>query len=240
MGLAHGTWTRLKEAARRPTTLVLLLVLPPVIVEVYGSGFAAFPQLQGLPAEPEVVGRMTGALFAVAFLAGLVGLFQVISARRGDERLALCGYPRTRLLATRLATMGVVTLLAASVAFATFTWHVDVEAPGIAFATLLLAGALYGLLGVLVGTLLPRELEGSLVLVFAADLDNVLSSGFVDAGGLATLAPLYHPHELLEAAVLEGALARGHLAPALAWVGLLLVAAFAAYDRVTGKGGVLS
>jgi hypothetical protein len=34
---------------------------------------------------------MTGTLFAVAFFAGLIGLFQLISARSGDERLAPCG-----------------------------------------------------------------------------------------------------------------------------------------------------
>jgi hypothetical protein len=182
---------------------------------------------------------MTGTLFAVAFLAGLIGRFQVISARRGDERLALCGYSRHTLLATRLVTMLTVSGLGAIVAFSVFTWRVDVAAPAVAFGVLVLAGLLYGLFGVIVGTLLPKDLEGSLVLVFLADIDNALSSGLFDVGGLAEFAPLYHAHALFEAAVFDGTLDDGHLVPTLAYLFVLCVVTVVAYTNVTGEGGVL-
>lgn len=240
MRLAVATGARLREFARRPTTLVMLLALPPVVVETYGVAVESFPALPGLGADPATVGRLTGTLFAVAFLAGLIGLFQAVSARRGDERLALCGFPRHELLATRLLTMLLVAGLGAVVAFAAFAWRVDVAAPALAFGVLVLAGVVYGLFGLVVGTLLPRDLEGSLVLVFLADVDNALSSGLFDVGPVARVAPLYHPHELFAAAVFEGTLADGYLAPTLAYLAVLVVVAFAAYATVTGEGGVLA
>lgn len=238
MRVLTGTATRLRELGRQPATLAMLLLLPPVAIEVYGVALESFPMLPVLPADPATVGRMTGTLFAVAFLAGLVGLFQVISARNGDERLALCGYPRATLLLTRLLTLVVVVGVGAVVAFAALAWHVDVADPVLAFGVLVLAGLIYGLFGVVIGTLLPRDLEGSLVLVFLADIDNALSSGVFDVGEVAEFAPLYHPHELFEAAVLDGTLADGHLAPSLLAMAALLVAAFAAYTTVAGEGGV--
>jgi len=246
--LVTGTRLRLSELVRQPLTLSLLLVLPPVVIEMYGVAVESFPQLPTLSADPATVGRMTGALFAVAFLAGLVGLFQVISARNGDERAAIAGFPRWVMLLTRLVTMFVVALVGAGVAFAVFNYRVAVAAPGLAFGVLVLAALVYGLLGVIVGTLLPRELEGSIVLVFLADMDNALSSGLfpIEASaslpvvgdvGVTDFVPLFHPHELFTAAVLDGDLAVEHLVPTVFWVLALLVVAFVAYDRVTGEQG---
>lgn len=245
--LVAGTRLRLAELTRQPLTLVMLIALPPAVIEMYGIAVESFPQLPSLGAEPATVGRITGTLFAVAFLAGLVGLFQVISARSGDERAAIAGFPRRIMLATRLLTMIVVVLAGAIVAFVVFTFRVEVTAPLLAFGTLALAGLVYGLLGVIIGTLVPRELEGSIVLVFLADLDNALSSGLfpltttVSVPGIGDvhvtdIVPLYHPHELFAAAVLDGDVADGHVLPVLAWIVGLVLVAFLAYGRSTGEG----
>lgn len=249
--LTTGTRLRLRELTRQPLTLAMLLVLPPVVIEMYGVAVASFPQLPSLGADPATTGRMTGALFAVAFLAGLVGLFQVISARHGDERAAIAGFPHWAMLTTRLATMSVVALAGATVAFGVLAYRVDVAAPTLAFGALVLAASVYGLLGVVVGTLVPKELEGSIVLVFLADMDNALSSGlfpiestvslpFVGDVGVTDFVPLYHPHELFATAVLDGMLADGHLVPSAGWVVGLLVVAFVAYGRVTGDARAAS
>jgi hypothetical protein len=237
MRLVVGTNARLAEFARQRLTLTLLVVLPPLVIELYGVAIASFPALPGAGETPETVGRITGTLFAVAFLAGLIGLFQVLSARDGDERLTLCGYPRHTLLVTRLVTLLAVAGAGTTVAFAVLVWRVDVAAPGLAFVVLLLAGVLYGLIGIVVGTILPKELEGSLILVFLADLDNALSSGLFDVGPLATIAPLHHPHELLRAAVLDGTLGDGHLLPAIGSLLVVCLLAVGTYTDVTGVGG---
>jgi len=230
MALFADTGLRLHEFVRRPATIVLVLAVPPLAIETYGTALESFPQLPGL-AEPARVGRITGTLFAVAFLAGLVGLFQVISSRSGDERLVLCGYSRMRLLGTRLLSLFTVGAVASAVALATLGLRVDVAAPALAFGVLIIAIVLYGLLGVTVGSVLPRELEGSLVLVFAADLDNALSSDLFDTGVVGRFAPLHHPHALFESAVVSGELAGDHLLPTMAYLIGFLVVAVVAYTR---------
>ena len=245
--LATVTRLRVAELLRQPLTLVMLLVLPPIVIEMYGVAVNSFPQLSTLGADPMTVGRLTGTLFSVAFLAGLVGLFQVISARTGDERAAIAGFPQWELLTTRLVTMLLIASAGAGVAFVTLSYTVDVAAPGLAVGFLVLAALIYGLLGVIVGTLIPQELEGSIVLVFMADIDNALSSGLfsietsariplVGEIGVTDFVPLYHPHELFVGAVLDGDIASGHLLPALGWAIGLLAIAFVAYGHTAGDG----
>lgn len=235
---AIGTRARLAEFQRNPAALAMLVVLPPVVVETYGVALTSFPALPSLGGQPATVGRLTGAVFAVAFLAGLVGLFQVVSVRAGDERLTLAGFSPRALLVGRLVALLAIAGVAATVALAAMVRMVAVAAPAVAFGTLLLAGLLYGLVGVVVGAVLPRELEGSLVLVFLADMDNAFASGLVATDSIIGEAfPLFHPHALLEAAVLEGTLATHHLLATLVWLLALLSAAVLAYGRATGVGG---
>lgn len=242
-----GTRLRVAELARQPLTLGMLILLPPAVIEMYGIAVASFPQLPSLGADPATIGRITGTLFSVAFLAGLIGLFQVISARKGDERVAIAGFSRRIMLASRLITMVAVSLAGAVVAFLVFNFRVAVANPLMAFWTLTLAGLVYGLLGVIIGTLIPQPLEGSIVLVFMADLDNALSSGLFPLTASISLpvmgeiaitdvVPLYHPHELFVSAVLQGELATEHLLPVLGWIGGLLLVAFLAYGQSTGDG----
>jgi ABC-2 type transport system permease protein len=232
--VAVGTRLRLAELVRQPLTLALLIALPPVVIEVYGVGIASFPALPGLGTDAATAGRIAGTLFSVAFLAGLIGLFQVISARRGDERALVAGFAPTALLIGRLVAMFVLATAGAVVAYAVFSFHVSVAAPLVAFATLLLAGAVYGLLGAIVGAVLPRELEGSLVLVFLADIDNALSSGlFAFDVWFVEYAPLYHANALFSAAVLDGTAPTEHLWPTLALIAGLAVLAIVAYGWST-------
>jgi hypothetical protein len=232
--LATGARANLLSLVRTPTATGLLFLLPPVVVVGYAEAMASMPT--GLvDAPPATVGRLSGALFATAFLAGLVGLFQVVGAVGSDRRLALAGFPRVSLFATRLAVVLAATAVAGTLALGTFWLERTPEAPLAAFAVLVLAGLTYGLLGVLVGSVLPRELEGSLVLVVLADVDAALSGGVFGTGTpLVEVLPLYHAHALFEAAVLEGTLPAAHLLPAAALPAGLLVVAGVAYALLTG------
>lgn len=247
--LRAGAGAHLRALVRHPLHLVFLLVLPPVVIEGYGMAMASFPSVPFVETVPETMGRINGAVFAAAFLAGLIGLFQVISAREADSRLQLAGFRRWELFCTRLATIVAVSLVAALGAFAVLSWQVDVAAPGIAFAALVLAGLLYGLLGVLIGALVPKELEGSLLLVFVADFDDFMASGLADIDSpLLQFLPLHYPHELFTAAVTTGTVAGGDVAAALAYLAAAFLAVLVAYVVLTdgtlddtaplGDGGV--
>ena len=238
--LTRGVTASLTEFRRQPLQVVLLLALPPLVVEAYGRAMASFPALPFLSSMPATLGRINGAAFAAAFLAGLVGLFQVVAAVEADERLELAGYGRLELFARRFLTVLVVSLLAAGTSLAALAWQVDVAAPVAAYGALALGAGLYGLVGMLIAVVLPRELEGSLVLVFVADFDDVLASGIADVDApLTDLTPLHYPHSLFSAAVTDGAVASGDVVAGTTYLVVLGVVTLAVYVASIGRGGVL-
>lgn len=227
---AIGTAARahLREVLRQRTTTAMLLALPPTVILVYGAALRAFPTLPLVEGAPATAGRVIGAAFATAFLGGIVGTFQTIDARGADKRVALAGFSRPTLAASRVLMTVAVAGGAATMSLLVVGLTTDVGAPGAALLALLAGGLVYGLIGAVVGRLLPRELEGSLVLVFLADADTALSSGFFETGtGVAALFPLSHPIDALQAAVHDGTLAEGAFVASLAYAGglaLLLLA----------------
>jgi ABC-2 type transport system permease protein len=233
---AAATRAHLWEFARHRTTTVMLLALPPTVILVYGAAMGSFPGLPFLGRDPATAGRVIGAAFATAFLAGLVGLFQAIGARGSDDRLEIAGFPRLALLVSRVTTTVVIATVAAGVSLAVVAMGTEVAAPGRALLALLSGGLIYGLVGALVGQVLPRDLEGSLVLVFLADVDTALSSGFFESGtGLTAWFPLAHPIAAFEAAVYEGTLATGNLLAAGGYA--VLVAILLASVQLLGGDG---
>lgn len=234
-----GLTANLRAFLREPFHLFVLFVLPPLVVVSYGQAMQSMPELPFMETLPETLGYVNGAVFAAAFLAGLIGLFQVISARQSDQRLVVCGFGRSELLFSRLGTILAVSTGAALVSFVVFTVRVTPEAVVPAFGALVLAAVMYGLLGVLIGALVPRELEGSLVLVFVADMDDALASGIVQVDStLVQYTPLHYPHSLFSDAVLEGAVALDEVLAAVVYVLVMLVVVAAVFTRSMGGDSV--
>lgn len=139
-----------RDLLRRRVALALLLALP---LAYYLASYGAEP-------EGEVAGGV-GLAFSVAGAT----LFSLLSSRDVDQRLVLAGYRPVELLIGRLLFLGPFGLLI-SVAFSgLMTWMSDPERPGV----LLLAASLAALqavaLGLAIGASVPRELEGTLVLI---------------------------------------------------------------------------
>lgn len=233
-----GASAHAKSVVREPTTVAMLAVLPPFVVFVYGAAMTSFPDVGFLEGSAASYGRTGGALFATAFLSGLVGLFGTVSAARADRYLSFAGFSPRVLFATRVAvSLGVAAVAAAVSLGAVVAAGTSVAAPVGAYAVLVLAGVLYGLLGVVVGALVPRELEGSLVLVFLADMDSFLSGDVLQVNtGLVELLPLHYPHALFTAAVSDGTLPGDTVVPAVAYLVVLFAAAGVAYAAATGQG----
>ncbi|MFB6083060.1 MAG: hypothetical protein ABEJ94_02305 [Halorientalis sp.] len=237
--LRVGLGAAIREFVREPINLVLLVALPPLMITSYGSMMSAFPKMPYMSTDPGTMGSMAGTLFVAAFLPGVIGLFQVISARRADDRLALAGFPRPVLFLSRLLAMTVASLLTAGMALSVLATRTDVAAPVAGFVTLVFVGTLYGLLGMLIGAVLPRELEGSLVLIFLADMDEAMASGVVRTDSPVTkLFPLHYPHDLFRAAVEGTPAAPGDALATGIYAVTLLICTLAAYTTLTGEGGV--
>lgn len=243
-GSGHRVWTGVRVHAigffREPLYLVLLVALP--LLEIYFAGSAldslpaaAFPSMETSLA---TTGRLFGAMYATAVFAGIVGLFQRLSAADADRRLIIAGSSPGRLFTTRFLTTLGITLLVATVATTGLVLLEDVARPALAFGALTLAGMVYAAIGMLLGSVLPRELEGSLALVLLVDIDVVLATGLLPTDLLVgELFPLFYPYQLFEAAVVGGEIDGGHALSAVSYLGVVGVAAAAVYVRSTAVDG---
>jgi len=228
--------TGLRTFLRERTNLMLLVVLPPIVLLAFDISLETIGDAPGIEV-PAAAAELGGALFATAFLAGLLGVFQVVGGTEPDRRLVVCGYQPWEILSARLLTIVAASALVATLVYATFRWLSDItpQAPVLVIGALLVAAVTYGLLGVIIGSLIGRELEGSLILVFLADFDAFAALGVIPMDSdIIDYVPLAHPHAMLESAVHDGTVATGDLAVAGTYVVVLAVIALLAV-RIRGE-----
>ncbi|MCL9814504.1 ABC transporter permease [Natranaeroarchaeum aerophilus] len=222
--------TGLRTFLREPTNLGLLVVLPPIVLLAFDLSMDVVADVPGLDV-PSAAAELGGALFATAFLAGLLGLFQVVGAADPDRRLIVCGFRPWEMLLARVLTIGLASALVTGIVYVIFLTLSDLTpaSHALAIVSLLVAALIYGLIGVLIGAVLNRELVGSLVLVFLADYDAFASLGVIPMDHTAVdYVPLSHPSNLLDSAVHDGTVATADALIAVTYVVGLAVLTLAA------------
>jgi ABC-2 family transporter protein len=245
-----ATATRLgfREQARRPLVLILLVVLPVFFITRSIAVTEALPRTILLPGDGgSVVTNMRDihganmAAITVAFLSGLVGVFVTQSARQGDRRLVVAGFSRWQVLVPRLAVLGaataLITVVSVAVTAASFAPRLWVP-----FSVGTLAvGLVYGLLGVLAGTLFDR-LGATYLMLFGAMLDLGIAQSPMFGSGeppeWARALPGYGPGRVIvDAAFSPDFHGWGELAQAFAWIAALTLAVVALLIRRAGIAG---
>jgi len=233
-----------REQRRRPLLLILLIVLPAYVVSRSIAQTQATPHRIGLPGGLQIITSMKdlhGAIMAgiaIAFAAGLCGVFIMQSALAGDRRLVLAGYrPRETLLA-RLTILAADTALVTAVALAA-TAAFFTPAAWIPFAAAaVLLGLIYGALGALLGALTDR-LAATYLILFGVmtDLGIVQNPMFGNGtpGKWAVLLPGYGPMRvMIDGAFSPSFHATGALALSLAWTIALATAVSILLARALG------
>jgi len=134
---------------------------------------------------------------ALAFAVSGAALFSVLSSRAADQRLVLCGYRPFEMLLGRLLFLGPLALTIAALFSVTMAPLSSPARPWVMVLGVAVAALQAVPFGLAVGSAVPRELEGTLVLIgvvgiqLATRLDSVSSK----------LLPFYGPRELLEASL---------------------------------------
>lgn len=229
-----GARAQLVSFLRQPLNIALLVLVPLFVILGFGEAMASIPDMPTMEALPETVGTVWGAMFSTAFLAGILGLFQSIDAQAADRRLILTGYTPATLLGARLCSLSALTVVIATITYVVLSLSVEPAAPFVTFGTLLIGGATYAFLGILIGAVIPRTFEGSLVLVFIANMDAFLGSGLSTMESqLPKFLPLYHPNRLLQTAVIDGSIAQGDLLASLSYAIVLLVGTFLVFAQIS-------
>jgi hypothetical protein len=200
-----------RDLLHRRVVMALLILLP--------AGF-----YYSIPAGEEY-GIIAGAI-GVCWAVAAAGMFGILGWRRSDPRLALAGARSREGLLGRLVVLVVVALgLVAIFAPQILTRSADLIADRAVFALGLALMALVSVpLGLAVGALVPRELEGTLVLVGVVGIETSVPQDT----GLAVALPLWGPLEVMQigAGRLEGPITGGVVHAAVSALLLLAVAAW--------------
>ena len=222
MAEMHG-----RDLLRRHVALALLVALPfSFYLASAGSG-------QGAVASGGV---------SMAFAISGAALFSVLSSRAADQRLVLCGYRPFEMLLGRLIFLGPLALVMSagfSLAMALISEPTRPWVMALGVAVVALQSVPFGLA---VGSAVPRELEGTLVLIgvvgiqLATRIDTVASQ----------MLPFYGPRRLLESSLAgHGAIAEPLFQTFFYGLALLIAArlfvsrrvSVARHDILEGAGG---
>lgn len=231
------TKSQLVAFVRDPLNVVLAVLIPLVVIQGLGMAMETFPQAATMGIDPSLNGKTTGALFSTGFVAGLSGLHQVLSAEQADQRLVQSGLRPGSLLVARIITVLVICAGVAGLSYGIISQSVEPAAPVLAYLSLLLAGGIYALVGIVVGAVSPGLFEGSLIVLIIADMDAFLGSGMAGDTSLEFL-PLYYPNELFRSAVFTGTTSESILIPQLVYLLVLLSLTSLVYRRSIDSGGV--
>lgn len=170
-----------RDLLRRKVALIILVALP----------LAFYLAMRGNDEFAPVAGGI-GMAWSVAGAA----LFSVLSARRVDPRLVLSGFHPWILLLGRMLLLDALAAALVIVACALIVTTSRLVDPGFLVLGVALASLVGVPLGLAVATVMPRELEGMLVIIGVVGITMSLPT----ESSLAPFLPLYGPLKLLEAA----------------------------------------
>ena len=222
----------MREQARRPVFLFLLVFLPLYFIVRAISVTEPIPKRIGLPGGASVLTTMRDihgadmALIAVGFLVGLCGVYLMLSAREADRRLVVAGFRPAEAILARLMVLLAATAVVVLVSIAATAWKFDVQQWVPLVVAITLTGIEFGALGALAGALLGR-ISAVYVMFFApmVDLGIAQNPMFGDGtpDGWAVALPGWAPTRVaMDAAFSSSFHAGAELAVALAWTGVLL------------------
>ncbi|GAA1809638.1 hypothetical protein GCM10009682_34110 [Luedemannella flava] len=168
----------LRELARRRGVIALLLLLP-----------LAFYLIR----RDQYIGQSIRSLFiGIGWAVSTAALFSTIGARSIEPRLRLAGYRAHDLYLGRLVGLWTLGVLLA----APFLLLVSLDTTGLRYGAISLAMlccvVIAAPLGMLVGYLLPREMEGTLLLLTAVALQMIIDP----ATTIAKVTPFWSSREI--------------------------------------------
>jgi hypothetical protein len=206
-----------RDLLRRRAVMALFVLLP-----------AAFYYSVPASEDYSLVAGSMGVSWAVA----AAGIFGILGWRRADPRLSLAGAPAIQGLLGRLLVLlglgfGLVALFVPQILWRSSALLVQPELAALALVLMALVSVP---LGMAIGAIVPRELEGTLVLI------GVLGVGMSvpPDTAVAQVLPMWGPLELLliSAGLSDGTTAPGVVHALVSALVLLGVAAWAWHRRV--------
>jgi hypothetical protein len=181
----------LREYARRPLNVVLLLVVPVVFVTLTAGVIVDFAEILGSLADLGSLEAATAG-WAAAVLAGVGGFFQVVGSRQADRRLASAGSGTWPVVTARLVAGLALAVVATAGSLIALQLRAGITDVPRTVAVTLMFALIYLGIGAAVGAVVQDELNGSLIVLFIWMFDMFLGPGF--SGGSNVLVRIFPTH----------------------------------------------
>lgn len=195
---------------RRTIVLLLLCIIPALfILVVYLTASPNDIAFQLASADTKTIVRTSQinlalvfvSLATIGFLAAFLSLNLVQQYQAANRRLVICGFdPSALILSSLLILLTIIFLLATCIGLVDLYLFKPVDASYMMVGFLLI-GLTYGSYGILVGSLVKGELEGTLLVILLANIDaGWLQNPLFFSGArnklLIQMLPAYHSSQI--------------------------------------------
>ncbi|MGW4717849.1 hypothetical protein [Nocardia sp. NPDC004260] len=135
-----------------------------------------------LRANGNELAQVSGALMAVSLIIGFMMFAATFSSGAFDRRLSMAGYPRVASGLAKIACLVVASVVVCVYATAVICCYWSPRQPVLLAAALFGAAMTYGALGVALGALLRREVEGMFAIAMVSCFDMAVQNPIASAG----------------------------------------------------------
>jgi hypothetical protein len=208
---AIATRYGLVEHVRNRFAMLLVAVFLPAWVILTGWAVTKEPvqfRLHGtgrlLIADSNKLTQITGALNAVTLIIGFMMFAATFSNGAFDRRLSLAGFPRAALGLAKVACLVIASVAVCSYATAVICCFWSPRQPLLLGAALFCTAMTYGALGVALGTLLRREVEGMFAIVMISVVDLALQNPLASSGADSEMVLWLPSYGAMQAATAAG------------------------------------
>jgi hypothetical protein len=233
----------LVEHARNRFAMLLVAVFLPVWVVMTGWAVTREPvrfRLHGtgqvLIADGNKLTQITGAMNAVTLIIGFMMFAATFSNGAFDRRLSMAGFPRVPLGLAKVACLALASVAVCSYATAVICCFWSPRQPVLLGAALFCTAMTYGALGVALGTLLRREVEGMFAIVMISIVDLALQNPLASSGADSDMVrwlPSYGAVQAATAAGFSATVPAVDFAVQLAWFTASALVGLLAFHRRT-------
>ena len=191
----------------------------------------------------ERLSLLTGMLNATTLIMGFVGLTVMRQSETVDQRLVLCGHSRAALVLGRLVALGLASLAVAVYATGVLALFFPVRHVAVVAAGSFVAVAAYVAIGMLVGVVLPGDVEGLFFIIMLSIVDTFMQNPIGSAAAnhqVVEFFPSYLPMQMVVAGALTNHAAWWQFWAGLGWAagfGALVLVAFWYRTRTAKSGG---
>ncbi|WP_216898818.1 ABC transporter permease [Nocardia alni] len=179
----------LVEHARNRFAMLLVAVFVPAVISLVRLAVMRIEvsfRLRGtgvvLRANGNELAQISAAIAAVTLIIGFMMFAATFGSGEFDRRLSMAGFPRVALGLAKIACLVVASVVVSVYATAILCCYWSPRQPVMLAAALFCAAMTYGALGVVLGTLLRREVEGMFAIAMISCVDMAVQNPIASIG----------------------------------------------------------